>query len=63
MKFHHGGNYQLDGNKMTSVVEYANESTKFRIGTTSKFEIKVEGDTYTQVGLDNPYTEVWKRVD
>ena len=62
VKFHHGGAYKLDGNRMTSIVDYAGESSKERLHTTSNFEIKVEGDTYTQVGLDNPYTEVWKRV-
>ncbi len=62
VRFHHGGTYSLDGNKMTSVVDYAGESTEFRLNTTSNFEIKVDGDTYTQIGLDNPYTEVWKRV-
>ena len=24
--------------------------------------VKVEGDTMTQIGIGNPYTEVWKRV-
>jgi hypothetical protein len=33
------------------------------IGTwTFKFKIKVEGDTFTQTGMDNPYTQVWKRA-
>ena len=62
VRFHHGGTYELDGSKMTSKVAYAGESTEFRLNTTSHFDIKVDGDTYTQVGLDNPYTEVWKRV-
>jgi hypothetical protein len=31
-------------------------------GKCFKFMVKVEGDTMTQFGLDNPYTEVWKRV-
>jgi hypothetical protein len=26
------------------------------------FKIKVEGDTYTQIGVGNPYNEVWKRA-
>jgi len=28
----------------------------------SSAKIKVEGDVYTQVGLDNPFTETWRRV-
>jgi hypothetical protein len=60
--FHHGGTYSLKNNIMTSVVDYANESTASRIGTVSHFKINVQGDTYEQIGLDNPYTETWKRV-
>ena len=32
------------------------------IGQTFRFKVKVEGDTYTQEGIGNPYTEVWKRL-
>ncbi len=60
--FHHGGTYSLRNNIMTSVVDYANESTASRLGTVSHFKINVQGDTYEQIGLDNPYTETWQRV-
>jgi hypothetical protein len=60
--FHHGGSYKLDGDKMNETVDYANESTASLIGKTHRFTIKVEGDTYTQVGQDNEFTELWKRV-
>ncbi len=60
--FHHGGTYSLKNNIMTSVVDYANESTAFRIGTVSYFKINVKGDTYEQIGINNPYTETWQRV-
>jgi hypothetical protein len=60
--FHHGGTYSLKDNELTSTVDYANESTAFRIGTVSHFKIDVQGDTYQQIGLDNPYTETWQRV-
>ncbi len=60
--FHHGGTYTLDGDKMAETVEYANENTATYIGKTHKFTIKVEGDTYTQVGDDNQFTERWVRV-
>ena len=60
--FHHGGTYTLDGDTYTETIEYANESTADHIKKTFKFKIKVEGDTYTQIGVgdDNPFSEVWK---
>ena len=60
--FHHGGTYTLDGDKMAETIEYANENTSTYIGKTHSFTIKVEGDTYTQIGKDNEFTELWKRV-
>lgn len=60
--FHHGGTYSLDGDEMSETIKYANENTAPLINQTNKFKIKVEGDTYTQVGQGNPYTEVWKRL-
>jgi hypothetical protein len=60
--FHHGGTYTLKGNEYLETVEYANESTTNLIGQTFKFTIKVEGDTLTQTGVGNPWTEVWKRA-
>jgi hypothetical protein len=60
--FHHGGTCTLNGNEYAETIEYANENTKDLIKQTFKFTIKVEGDTLTQVGIGNPWTEVWKRV-
>ena len=60
--FHHGGTYTLDGDMMAETIEYANENTSFLIGKTHHFTIKVDGDTYTQLGQDNEFNEVWKRV-
>jgi hypothetical protein len=60
--FHHGGTYTLDGDKMAETIEYANDSTSSLIGKTHHFAIKVEGDTYTQLGQDNEFNEVWKRL-
>jgi len=60
--FHHGGTYTLDGDSYTETIEYANESTADLIKKTHKFKIKVEGNTYTQIGDGNPYSEVWKRA-
>jgi hypothetical protein len=61
--YHHGGTYTLSGGQYAETVEYANESTKFLIKKTLNFTIKVEGDTLTQIGHGNPWTEVWKRVE
>jgi len=61
--FHHGGTYTLSGDQYAETVEYANESTKSLIKKTLNFTIKVEGDTLTQIGNGNPWTEVWKRVE
>ncbi len=60
--FHHGGTYTLDGDKMAETIEYANENTANMIGNVHHFTIKVDGDTYTQLGTDNQFNEVWKRV-
>jgi hypothetical protein len=60
--FHHGGTYTLNGDNYAETIEYANESTADLIKKTYKFKIKVEGDTYTQIGVGNPYSEVWKRA-
>jgi hypothetical protein len=60
--FHHGGTYTLDGDNYAETVEYANESTADLIKKTFKYKIKVEGNTYTQIGVGNPFSEVWKRA-
>ena len=60
--FHHGGTYKLNGNEYTEKIEYATESTEALISKSYKFDIKIEGDTYTQIGIDNSYNEVWKRM-
>jgi len=60
--YHHGGTYTLKGDNYAETVEYANENTKDLIKQTFMFTIKVEGDTLTQIGIGNPWKEVWKRV-
>jgi len=60
--FHHGGTYTLDGDEYVEKIEFANENTKQLINKTLTHKIKVEKDTYTQIGVGNPYTEVWKRL-
>jgi len=60
--FHHGGTYKISDEEYAETIKYANESTSELVGKTFKFKIKVEGEKYTQVGIDNQYTEVWKRA-
>jgi hypothetical protein len=60
--FHHGGTYTIEGDIYEETIKFANENTANMIGQTFKYKLKVEGDTWTQTGVGNPYTEVWKRV-
>ncbi len=60
--FHHGGTYTLVGTQLDETVDYANDNTASLIGKTHKFTIKVDGDVYTQFGIDNEFTERWVRV-
>lgn len=62
VNFHHGGTYKLDGEKYVETIEYANASTADLINKMLKFKIKVDGDTYTQIGDGNSFNEVWKRL-
>jgi len=59
---HDGGTYTLNGDEYVESLEYANPTSMNDIGKSFKFTVKVEGDLMTQTGLDNPYTEVWKRL-
>jgi hypothetical protein len=60
--FHHGGTYKLDGDEYAETVEYAATNTANLIKQTYKFKIKVEGDTYTQTGINGQWSQVWKRA-
>jgi hypothetical protein len=59
---HHGGTYTLDGDEYEETIEYALEESIGAVGAKFKFKIKVEGDKYTQTGVENPYNEVWRRA-
>jgi len=61
--FHHGGTYTLDGTTYHERLEFANPSTMSYIGATNgDFTLTIEGDTLTDIGINNPWKEVWKRV-
>ena len=52
--YHHGGTYTIDKDEYVERVKYANNNTRQLINRSFKFKIKVEGDTYTQIGIGNP---------
>jgi hypothetical protein len=60
--FHHGGTYTINGDELVETVEYASSNTVSLIKQVFKHKIKIEGDKFTQVGIGNPWQEVWKRL-
>ena len=60
--FHHGGTYTLKGNDYAETVNYTDASSSEINKQTFKFNVKVEGDTLTLMGIGNPWQEIWKRV-
>jgi beta-lactamase regulating signal transducer with metallopeptidase domain len=58
---HLGGTYTIKGTEYVEHVEFAGETAKDHIGKDSKFNLKLEGDTLTIIGIGNPWKEVWKR--
>ena len=62
VKAHFGGTYRVQGNDYVEKIDYSTDPNDSELGSTLRFTVKVEGDTMTQIGVGNPYTEVWKRV-
>jgi len=60
--FHHGGTYTLDGDILTAKTTFATTPTANMIGQETKFKISVDNETYTQIGIGNPWSEVWRRA-
>ena len=60
--FHHGGTYVVEGDILIQKAEQAAPEAQYLVGPVKHFKITINGDTYTQVGLDNTTVEVWKRV-
>ncbi len=60
--YHHGGIYTLEGDEYTETVLFATGTSAGQLGRSYKFKIKVEGDTFIQTGVDNPYSEKWVRL-
>jgi hypothetical protein len=59
---HFGGRYRVVGDEYIETVDYSTDEDDSELGKTLKFTVKIEGDLMTQTGVNNPYTEVWKRV-
>ena len=57
-----GGTYTMNGDEYIETQHYGTEQWLQDNGKSFRFRVTVEGDTMTQYGLDNPFTEVWKRV-
>lgn len=60
---HHGGTYAMKRGKYVEACQYGNPTSMPLIGQDAKFNIKIEGDTLTLIGIGNPWNEVWKRLD
>ena len=62
--FHHGGTYSLDGDEYTESLQYAGASMINYLGRTNgHFTLKIDDNLLTSIGKDNPWKEVWERVD
>jgi hypothetical protein len=57
-----GGSYTVQGDVYAETVDFGREEDAAYMNHTYKFNVKVEGDTMTQLGIGNPWNEVWKRV-
>ena len=55
-----GGRYTLEGDTYIETVEYSANADM--IGKKLTFKLKVEGDTFTQTGVDNPHNAVLTRA-
>ena len=59
---HFGGTYTLNGSEYVETQDYGDATWMRENGQSWKFTVKVEGDMMTQIGIGNPYTEVWQRA-
>jgi hypothetical protein len=62
VRAHFGGAYLVRGGEYIETIDYSTDPRDPELRKTLKFTVKIEGDTMTQTGVGNPYTEVWKRV-
>jgi hypothetical protein len=57
-----GGSYTMKGDEYVETQAFADETWLRDNGKSFKFIVKIDGDLMTQLGVDNAYNEVWKRV-
>ena len=62
VKQHFGGTCRVQGTDYTGTVDYSMHAKDPDLRKTLKFTVKLEGDTLTQIGVGNPYQEVWQRL-
>jgi hypothetical protein len=56
------GTYTLNGSEYMEASMFSGQSTAHLLGKTFRFKMILEGDTLTQIGIDNPYTTSFKRI-
>jgi beta-lactamase regulating signal transducer with metallopeptidase domain len=61
--YHHGGSCVLKGDKYVETCQYANPTTMELIGEDVKFGMQLNDGTVTLTGLNNPWKEIWKRLE
>ena len=59
---HFGGTYKMNGDEYIETQHFADNTWLHDNGKSWTFKVKIEGDLMTQIGVGNPYTEVWQRV-
>jgi hypothetical protein len=57
-----GGTYTMKGDEYVETQNYADERWQHDNGKSFTFKVKIEGDLMTQIGVGNPYNEVWRRA-
>jgi hypothetical protein len=59
LDYHMGGTYTLNDNEYIETIEYG---TGGPIGETYTYKLTVEGDKFTQNGVGNPWSLIFKRA-
>ena len=57
-----GGTYTIKGDEYIETVEFGSEDVAEMIGQKLTFKLKLDGDKLTQIGVGNPYSQLFKRA-
>ena len=57
------GSYTLKNNVYTEFIEYVHSSWRNILGVKNSFKIHIKGDLLFIKGINNPYSEIWKKVN